>query len=111
MKDLFNPEDFQELDLYGCAGAACEYANTKLNAEIEKWPVVLGNRDGEWTEAPDYNELYIKTAHLAFIEEIEPKECEHKRVIVPEGWPYKNSEPVVCFECRKDLSIKWVLSK
>lgn len=80
MNEFFKPDDFWSAIQYttfdeDCKKKCADAANKKLNAEIEKWPVVWLDAETctRWSEY--IKKESAKRARLAFIEEI-PKEPE-----------------------------------
>lgn len=90
MKDFFKESDFytksfiQEYIGSPISGKvisikdACDYANEKLNKEMEKWPVVY--KSIRWSDCWYDKEMpkNTHTALLAFLEELKPQECQHE---------------------------------
>lgn len=103
MKDLFEPEDFCDID-FAAMDYAADVANKKLNKLIESWPVVyqFGN---SWLPLNGTDATH--KARLAFIEEIKKEPCKHE----PEdGW-FMLSSPTKCKHCGTQLQITWKESK
>lgn len=113
--NLFKPEDFTNDDFdFAQTEIASDYANEKLNALIEAWPVVTTqkappkNPDGsgitiigqQWTELID-SPYQTHQARLAFIEPIKREPCKHEPFIKGDR-AYK-----ACTICGVELVATW----
>lgn len=119
MKNFFKPEDFQYVKDNHISRVSIQeivdIANHILNAEIDKWPVVYAKSyDGTdisyWHEDGGGTINVMKTARLAFIEEISKKECLHEPETAMMCGPQGYTESVAidkCKHCGKKLKATW----
>lgn len=134
MKDFFKPDDFYSQGIIQrylgapvggktifCSEAA-QVANEKLNALIESWPVVYGNKyisnDGAsldigsvWNITKLADKKYL--ARLAFMEELPKEPCKHEPQLRFDGTRDKEPpyyyEPmgIWCKHCGVELQATW----
>jgi hypothetical protein len=92
-------EIFYEEDEHGIVDAG------SLEALLAKAPVVVGYIDGNDTHWWNNSEREDKThtARLICVEEIKPKVCEHKAVLVERGSGNLGSGTFTCCKCSLKL--------